>query len=150
VDEAREGVGAFPVKRSALTRKTPLRAKKPIAQVSLKVRRVRPERRLTGKVTRRANGPVRDPGFLAFLRTQPCDCCGSTENVEAHHWGKHGTGTKCSDHEAIPLTHAHHVEGWHRHGTLPGRTRKEWLERWANRSAELLAQYEAAKRRKGM
>jgi hypothetical protein len=128
------------VSRSKLETKKPLRAKAPMARVSAKPKGHHPER-TADKATRGANGPVRDPGFLAFVRTQSCDCCGTTTAVEAHHWGKHGVATKCSDHEVIPLCHAHHVEGWHRHGTLPGRTRDEWLERWAQRSTELLADY---------
>lgn len=128
------------VSRTKLERKAPLRAKAPIARVSERTRGHHPER-TTDKATRRANGPTRDPGFLAWLRTLPCDFCGTTAGVEAHHWGKHGMATKCSDHAAIPLCHQHHVEGWHRHGTLPGKTRDEWLERWKERSAALLAEY---------
>ncbi len=52
-------------------------------------------------------------------------------------------GTKGSDHETIPLCHLCHVEGWHRHGTLPGRGRDEWLERWKVQSEFMLAAYEA-------
>ncbi|HEX3138774.1 MAG TPA: hypothetical protein VHQ87_01895, partial [Rhizobacter sp.] len=71
--------------------------------------------------------------------------CETTSRVEAHHWGKHGMASKCSDYEAVPLCHEHHVEGWHRHGSLPGREREEWLERWRERSLELRAAFEALK-----
>jgi hypothetical protein len=107
---------------------------------SPKVRRH--HKRLQGKASdRSARAPERNPEFLEFVRGQPCDFCGRSGS-EAHHWGKHGMATKCSDYLAVPLCHEHHVEGWHRHGTLPGRSREEWLVRWGHRSAELRLAYE--------
>lgn len=139
-----------PLKRTAalagkttLARKTPLRdtgslrakAKKPAkATKAEKVIKWRHRGRAEKK-------PVRDPAFLAFLRTKPCDFCGTTVAVHAHHFGSHGTGTKCSDHEAIPLCYAHHIEGWHRHGTLPGRSHDEWIAAWTIRAKELVSEY---------
>lgn len=47
--------------------------------------------------------PVRDPAHLAFVRSLPCSWCGRSLHTEASHHGPHGTGTKASDHRAIPL-----------------------------------------------
>lgn len=54
---------------------------------------------------------VRDPKYLAWIRTQPCDVwdfCGETcsKKSDAHHVrekGRGGVGTKPSDRRAIPL-----------------------------------------------
>ena len=55
--------------------------------------------------------PVRDAGYLRFIRTLPCACCDSRRGVEASHMGSHGMGQKASDLSAIPLCQLHHRTG---------------------------------------
>lgn len=63
-------------------------------------------------------GRVRDNGFLAFLRRQPCACCGHPAPSDAAHIrmaslerGKLPTGmqVKPSDRFAVPLNHGCHM-----------------------------------------
>ncbi len=54
--------------------------------------------------------PVRDPAFLAFIRSLPCSICYRTRGVEAAHIGRRGMSQKSSDREAIPLCSLHHQE----------------------------------------
>jgi|SRR5208337_183137 len=54
--------------------------------------------------------PVRDPAYLAFIRSLPCAVCFRTRNVEAAHVGRRGMGQKSSDRETIPLCSLHHRE----------------------------------------
>ena len=54
--------------------------------------------------------PVRDPAFLAFVRSLPCSICYRTRGVEAAHIGRRGMAQKSSDREAIPLCSLHHRE----------------------------------------
>lgn len=56
-------------------------------------------------------GLVLDPQYLAFIRKQPCICCGTRKYVEAAHVGVRGLGARCSDREVLPLCSAHHVQG---------------------------------------
>jgi len=66
--------------------------------------------------------PVRDPKYLAFLRTFPCVVCCGTRWIEAAHFGAHGTSQKASDLDALPLCRAHHQTGKHaRHKIGPVR-----------------------------
>lgn len=63
--------------------------------------------------------PVRNPKYLAWIRTQPCLVCGSTRWVEAAHTGPHGLGQKSPDTSAVPLCAKHHRAGndsYHRLG----------------------------------
>jgi hypothetical protein len=63
--------------------------------------------------------PLRNPRYLAFIRTQPCCVCGSTRGIEASHTGPHGLGQKSPDSSAIPLCAKHHRTGadsYHRLG----------------------------------
>ncbi|HBQ68226.1 MAG TPA: hypothetical protein DD781_18105 [Leclercia adecarboxylata] len=60
--------------------------------------------------------PKRDrwdnPKFLAWVKTQPCECCGKPSD-DAHHligWGQGGMGTKAHDFLVIPLCRQHHTE----------------------------------------
>lgn len=130
--------------RSELKRATQLRAKPPALGAPPKPKRPTKLAHLPKRIaTPKEGNPVRDPGFLAFLRTLPCEFCGTTIGVQVSHFGEHGMGTKASDHEAVPLCWYHHLEEWHRHGTLPGRTHDEWVALWKVRAAELLALYEA-------
>ena len=55
--------------------------------------------------------PVRDPRYLAWIRTLPCAVCGSRRGIEASHTGPHGLGQKSSDLTAIPLCRKHHRGG---------------------------------------
>ena len=63
--------------------------------------------------------PVRNPKYLAWIRTQPCLVCGSTRWIEAAHTGPHGLGQKSPDTSAVPLCARHHRTGndsYHRLG----------------------------------
>ncbi len=60
--------------------------------------------------------PVRDPKFLAFIRSQPCLICGGKDQVHAHHTETGGIGTKGSDHSAVPLCWNHHREVHDKYG----------------------------------
>lgn len=55
--------------------------------------------------------PVRNPGYLRWIRTLPCSVCRTTRAVEAAHTGPHGLGQKSSDLSAIPLCARHHPTG---------------------------------------
>ena len=70
-------------------------------------------------------GPMRDPAFLAYLRTQPCDACKAIDYpdrlrpcgiVQAAHGPVNGMSSKGPDVEAIALGEGHHREqheiGW--------------------------------------
>lgn len=53
-----------------------------------------------------------DEKYLAWVKTQPCECCGMSSD-DAHHligWGQGGMGTKAHDIFAIPLCRKHHTE----------------------------------------
>ncbi|MCV3308148.1 DUF968 domain-containing protein, partial [Leclercia adecarboxylata] len=53
-----------------------------------------------------------NPKFLAWVKTQPCECCGKPSD-DAHHligWGQGGMGTKAHDFLVIPLCRQHHTE----------------------------------------
>jgi len=63
--------------------------------------------------------PVRNPGYLRWIRTLPCSVCRTTRSVEAAHTGPHGLSQKSSDLSAIPLCARHHRTGddsYHRLG----------------------------------
>jgi hypothetical protein len=55
--------------------------------------------------------PVRNPGYLQWIRTLPCSVCYTIRQVEAAHTGPHGIGQKSSDLSAIPLCRKHHRTG---------------------------------------
>ena len=55
--------------------------------------------------------PVRNPGYLQWIRTLPCSVCGTRRAVEAAHTGPHGLSQKSSDLSAIPLCGRHHRTG---------------------------------------
>lgn len=55
------------------------------------------------------------PHFLAWVKTQPCMCCGQPAD-DAHHligWGQGGIGTKAHDIFTIPLCRKHHRQLHH-------------------------------------
>ena len=58
---------------------------------------------ITPRPIYKAEKPVRDPKYLAFLRKLCCVVCGSFRLIEAAHFGAHGMSTKSSDHDALPL-----------------------------------------------
>lgn len=67
---------------------------------------------------RRRRKKQRDPKYLAWIRTLPCEifpgdifspACGG--RVEAHHAGDHGLAQKPPDRTAIPLCAKHHRTG---------------------------------------
>lgn len=51
--------------------------------------------------------------YLAYIRSLPCEKCGSVPPCEAHHQpaiGHGSMGSKCSDYRAIPLcSSCHHI-----------------------------------------
>lgn len=69
----------------------------------------------------RAEKPVRDPKYLAFVRKLCCVVCGSYRLVEAAHFGPHGIGQKSSDLEALPLCLRCHRTGPQSYHTLGAR-----------------------------
>lgn len=60
---------------------------------------------------------MRSSKYLKFIRQFDCCWCHATENIEAHHFGRGGTGFKCSDLETVPLCHKCHME-FHQQGHL--------------------------------
>ena len=54
---------------------------------------------------------VRNPRYLAWIRTLPCLVCGARRGIEASHTGPHGLGQKSPDASAIPLCARHHRTG---------------------------------------
>jgi hypothetical protein len=55
--------------------------------------------------------PVRNPEYLAWIRTHCCVVCGVSRGIEASHTGPHGLGQKSPDSSAIPLCARHHRTG---------------------------------------
>ena len=55
--------------------------------------------------------PVRNPRYLAWIRTLPCLICGARRSIEASHTGPHGLGQKSPDSSAIPLCTKHNRTG---------------------------------------
>lgn len=63
--------------------------------------------------------PVRNPGYLQWIRTLPCSVCRTIRQIETAHTGPHGISQKSSDLSAIPLCRKHHRTGndsYHRLG----------------------------------
>lgn len=84
-----------------LKRKTPLRAKSPMARKPLSAKP-----RTQKACSKRAESRWRSPAYLAWVRTQPCVVCGAPGNVAAHHmigmYGLSGMGLKAGDEFAMP------------------------------------------------
>lgn len=65
--------------------------------------------------------PERDSGYLDYIRTLPCICCGIQHRSEAHHLKDNrlgGISQKSPDWSALPLCHNCHLgiahgSGWH-------------------------------------
>jgi hypothetical protein len=53
---------------------------------------------------------VRDPAYLAFIRSLPCSVCPRDRTIEAAHVGHRGLSQKSSDRETVPLCSLHHKE----------------------------------------
>lgn len=63
--------------------------------------------------------PVRDPKYLAWIRTFPCIVCFSMRHAEPCHTpGEKGTSQKDNDRRTVPMCARHHREqhqkGWRR------------------------------------
>lgn len=71
-------------------------------------------------------GLIVDEQYKAWIRKQPCICCGTRRYVEAAHVGTRGLGMKCSDYETIPLCSWHHVQGPEAHHVLGKRFFEYW------------------------
>lgn len=111
-------------RKTPLARKTPLVARKRLVAKKALKRSPMPKK---AKPKSHRRGPERSPAFLEFVRAQPCLIEGCREPSEAHHFGRRGVGQKCSDFLCVPLCHYHHVEVWHRKGSLPGATHDECI-----------------------
>lgn len=89
------------MKRSPLARKTPVRAKNPIARspAARRMKKINSER--SARDCR-----WRSPKYLAWVRTQPCVVCGATTGIAAHHmigmYNLGGMGLKAPDSYAMP------------------------------------------------
>jgi hypothetical protein len=57
---------------------------------------------------RSGSKPVRNPKYLAWIRTHSCVVCGASRAIEASHTSPHGLGQKSPDSSAIPLCARHH------------------------------------------
>jgi len=55
--------------------------------------------------------PIRNPGYLQWIRALPCSVCRTMRAVEAAHTGPHGLSQKSPDLSAIPLCVKHHRTG---------------------------------------
>jgi hypothetical protein len=58
---------------------------------------------------------LRSSKYLEYIRSQPCEISGRTNDVVAHHVriGFFGTGIKPSDYRCVPLHHQLHQELHH-------------------------------------
>lgn len=80
----------------------------------------KPARSTTTRRRASYRGPARDAQYRAFVRSQACCCCGTTDHVEAAHTkaiGNGGTSQKPSDYGTIPLCTDCHTQApysWHR------------------------------------
>lgn len=83
-----------------LKRKTPLRAKAPMARKPIKPRRRK------AQSARQKDVRFRSESYLAWVRTQPCVVCGATTGIAAHHmigmYNLGGMGLKAPDSYAMP------------------------------------------------
>ena len=86
-----------------LKRKTPLRAKKPMARKPIKRK---------GKRKQSTDKRWRSEPYLAFVRSLPCSVCGAAPCDPHHiiglHWGLSGQGLTAPDSFAMPLCRYHH------------------------------------------
>jgi hypothetical protein len=72
--------------------------------------------------------PARSEAHLDFVRRQSCWFCSRTEEIQAHHHGRHagggGMGLKTDDYHTVPLCPAHHQE-WHQRARIGAFTTPE-------------------------
>lgn len=54
--------------------------------------------------------PIRDPKWMAHLKTLPCRCCGAYGSDPAHLGHARGMGYKEGDDWCVPLCRIHHRE----------------------------------------
>lgn len=104
-------------------------------------------------------GRVRDNAYLAYLRRQPCEACGSTTHVQAAHvrsgyadagWPPTGMQVKPSDARALSLCVLCHLDG-------PDAQHKSNERAWwaarniypPTRCAEVYADFEAGRDQEG-
>ena len=89
--------------------------------------------------------PVRDPGYLDFIRSRACLLCskiGYPEQgspTEAAHVGDRGLRQKCSDRKTLPLCAHHHRTGKFSHHNL----QKQFWSVWNLNRDELIEWYNA-------
>ena len=118
---------------------------------------MKPRTPVKRKRTKPRRGPLRDPKYLAWIRTLPCVCCfiflhawdpreyflrrGPHGASEAAHVGLRGIAQKCSDHETIPLCGFHHRTGPSSHHRLQKRFWAYWEIDRAALIAELNARF---------
>jgi hypothetical protein len=86
--------------------------------------------------------PVRDSGYLRWVRTFPCSVCKSQRGIEAAHTGPHGIGQKSSDQSCIPLCRTHHRE---LHARGPVRFQNAHLIQFEELTGQLNALWEERK-----
>ena len=60
------------------------------------------------QIAERSGGSL---GYMAWIKTLGCICCGTRKRVEAAHCGKRPFGQKCSDYETLPICQEDHTEG---------------------------------------
>lgn len=104
------------MKRTALQRKTPLRAKTGL-QTRTPLKAKKPMNRcapIKKKATKRKSTDTRwaNESYLAFVRKLPCSCCGRTPAGDAHHvigvGNFSGVGLKAPDSLTMPLCRTCH------------------------------------------
>jgi len=72
-----------------------------------------------GALAHPKSASIRDPEYLAWLRTRSCVACGWDGGCDPSHHGRHGIGLKPSDHSAVPLCRRCHNH-WHSTGKVFG------------------------------
>lgn len=89
--------------------------------------------------------PARDKEYLGWLRALPCTFCGQTaQRCEASHHGKHGIGTKPSDHDALPacqICHGRHHQKGSPAPWMDEMTREERSAFFQMRAAQMRARW---------
>ncbi|MGQ7249547.1 DUF968 domain-containing protein [Halomonas sp. V046] len=101
-----------------LQRRTPLKAKAPMARKPVK-RGLSSKNRHSTKHKQPCVSPAKDkrfrsPAYLAFVRTLPCCRCGAPADDAHHviglHWGLSGMGTTAPDSFAMPTCRPCHQD----------------------------------------
>lgn len=74
---------------------------------------------------------MKDPGYLIWVRRQPCWQCGKAPAGCAHHKTGAGMGLRASDLDAMPLCHGCHMAFHDGKGPFKGwgkARRRQWQE----------------------